>query len=165
MTSQPSELCLEHWQCFIPLSNKTLEQLTWSSSKAFLWYRACKDVVDKKIYLPTEVGPREIEWDTIIHKSKSLTVGELMNPGSGGYITMKGQRDNKWRRDSSFYNKAEYITACIKGKVSFLLLIKEKEKLSAETRSAWSQEMAFVKIWTTEWNIKVGYFDFLNFYW
>lgn len=78
-----------------------------------------------------------------------------MNPGFGGYITMTGQPDNKWRRDSSFYNKADYITASIKRKVSFsqppfLFLIKEKEQLSVETHSEWSQEMAFVKIWTTE---------------
>lgn len=88
-----------------------------------------------------------------------------MNPGFWGYITMTGQPDNKWRRDSSFYNKAEYIIAHIKRKVSFLFLfpIKEKEQLSVETHSEWSQEMAFVKIWTTEWNIRSGLLLILTF--
>lgn len=82
-----------------------------------------------------------------------------MNPGFGGYVTMTGKPDNKWRRDLSFYNKTEYITVQVKRNISFsylsfLFLIKEKEQLSMEIHhSEWSQKMVFLKIWTTEWNV------------
>lgn len=92
-----------------------------------------------------------------------------MNPGFGGYVTVTQQPDNKWRRDLSFYNKAEYITVYVKRKeisfsqLSFLFLIKEKEQLSMEMYSDWTQKMAFLKIWATEWNIKSGPFLCLKF--
>ncbi len=87
-----------------------------------------------------------------------------MNPG---FVTMTQQPDNKWRRDLSFYNKAGYITVYVKRKeisfqLSFLFLIKEKEQLSMDMCSEWYQKMAFLKIWTTEGNIKSVPFLFLK---
>lgn len=84
-----------------------------------------------------------------------------MNPGFRSDVTMTEQADNKRRGDSSFYNKAEYITASVKRKLSFsqpsfLFLIKEKKRLPVEIHSRWFSKDVNCRMKYQKWAISIS---------